>query len=143
MIQKFHFENLDQKIHYWSNEIKQIQKINKFFDYIDAAKNTHRIIKNEFSKNNQTYHACKGDLFFIRTDVLRKGLSNVGDLTVICKSWKTHPEIFRNLNFRGISWIHFWKIHPFLDEFSRNRAMSCPGNLPITVNDGSRLTVIF
>ena len=72
--EKNQFENLDQKIHYWSNEIKQIQKKNKFFDYIDATKNTHRIIKDEFSTKNQTYHACKGDLFFIRTNVLRKGL---------------------------------------------------------------------
>ena len=80
MIQKFYFENLDQKIHYWTNEIKQIQKKNKFFDYIDAAKNTHRIIKNEFSKNNQTFYGCKGDLFFIRTNVLRKGLSGDSDV---------------------------------------------------------------
>ena len=69
-----HFENFDQKIHYWNNEIKQIQKKNKFFDYIETIKNTHRIIKDEFSKNNQTYYGCKGDLFFVRTDVLRKGL---------------------------------------------------------------------
>ena len=80
----------DSKISFWKlrsensllEQRNQADSIHKFFDYIDAAKNTHRIIKDEFSKNNQTYYACKGDLFFIRTDVLRKGLSgdiNVGD----------------------------------------------------------------
>ena len=80
-MKKIHFENLDQKIHYWTNEIKQIQKENKFFDYIETTKNTHRIIKNEFSKNNQTFYGCKGDLFFIRTNVLRKGLSGDSDVS--------------------------------------------------------------
>ena len=72
-LQTADFENLDQKIHYWADEIKKIRKKSKFFYYIETAKNTHRIIKDEFSKNNQTYYACKGDLFFIRTDILRKG----------------------------------------------------------------------
>ena len=64
-----------KKIHYWENEIKQMEKKNKFADYIQASKKNNWNIKTELSmKNNQTHYACKGDLFFIRTHILRKGI---------------------------------------------------------------------
>ena len=61
--------------------------------------------------------------------------------------WKTRPVFFRNFNFQGMSWIQVWTSFPeigleffeyhfstsysILDELSRNRSSSCPGNLPI------------
>ena len=33
-----------------------------------------------------------------------------------------------------MSWTDFWNLCPYLDEFSRNRSSSCPGNLPIRAN---------
>ena len=39
-------------------------------------------------------------------------------LTLICKSWKTHPEIFLKFSFSGSSHRPFyWKTHP--DNFSK------------------------
>ena len=52
-----------------------MEKKNKFAVYIEASKKNNWNIKTELSmKNNQTHYACKGDLFFIRTDILRKGI---------------------------------------------------------------------
>ena len=67
-------------------------------------------------------------------------------LTLIGKSWKTHPEIFLKFSFSGSSHRPFyWKTHPFeffdwnhiwyvtigLDEFSSKTACVTPQNSPI------------
>jgi len=49
-------------------------------------------------------------------------------------SWKTHPVSFRNFNFRVISWTDLWETRPYLDEFSRNRSVSRPGELKFREN---------
>ena len=43
--------------------------------------------------------------------------------------WKTHPS-FRIFKF---SWGFFWKTSPYLDEFSRNRPVSSPKIIKLTI----------
>ena len=68
------------------------------------------------------------------------------DITLIGKSWKTHPEIFLKFSFSGSShrlfywkthpsdffdWNHIWYVKFGLDEFFSKTACVTPRNSPI------------
>ena len=71
--------------------------------------------------------------------------------------WKIHPSFFVVFSFYKILWheldrLQIWTSFPemghfstkcsILDEFSRNRSSSCPGNLPIRVNWNDRTNFV-
>ena len=62
----------------------------------------------------------------------------LNSLTLIGKSWKTHPEISRNFSFPGCDIDRYFTktdTHKKLtDEFSRNPSMSHPGKLKFHKN---------
>ena len=52
--------------------------------------------------------------------------------------WKIHPSIFAStysgfVKYQGMGSTDFWKTRLYLDEFSRNRSSSYPGNLSTRV----------
>jgi len=97
--------------------------ISRIFSFLSSEHNT--VISSKWNTTMISSLAKVNQTFF---------QFDMDHLTLISKSWKTHPEIFpeisvfrdvtetdfwkthpvffRNFNFRRISWTDFWKIHP-------------------------------